>query len=57
MTTPLNCITLAHHWLILHQLWKQRQVPFPWVLVVTLLLIALGLLGTFPPFAKVFGGG
>lgn len=44
-------------WLILHRRWKQRQVQFRWILVVTLLLIALGLLGTFPPFARVFGGG
>ena len=44
-------------WLILHQLWKQRQVRFLRVLVVTLLLIALGLVATFPPFDKVFGGG
>jgi hypothetical protein len=44
-------------WLILHQLWKKRQVNFPRVLVLTLILIALGLIGTFPPFAKVFGGG
>ena len=44
-------------WLILHQLWKQRQVNFPWVFVITLILIALGLLATFPPFDKVFGGG
>ena len=44
-------------WLILHQLWKKRQVNFPWVFVFTLILIALGLIGTFPPFDKVFGGG
>lgn len=44
-------------WLVLHQLWRQRQVRFSRVLVVTLLLVALGLLGTFPPFTKVFGGG
>lgn len=44
-------------WLLLHPRWKQRQMHFPWVLLVTLLLIALGLLGTFPPFAKLFGGG
>ena len=44
-------------WLILHQLWKKQQVNFPWVFVITLILIALGLLGTFPPFDKVFGGG
>jgi hypothetical protein len=44
-------------WLILHQLWKKRQVNFPWVFVFTLILIALGLLGTFPLFDKVFGGG
>ncbi len=44
-------------WLILHRRWKQRQVRFPPILTLTLLLIALGLLGTFPPFAHLFGGG
>src|SRR5689334_6229467 len=32
-------------WFLLHRRWKQLQVHFPWVLAVTLLLIALGLLG------------
>ncbi len=44
-------------WLILHHLWKNRDVNFPRVFVFTLILIALGLVWTFPPFMKVFGGG
>jgi hypothetical protein len=44
-------------WLILHQLWKNQHVNFPRVFVFTLILIALGLVCTFPPFVKVFGGG
>lgn len=43
-------------WLILHQLWKKRQVNFTRIFVFTLILIALALLCTFPPFAKLFGG-
>ena len=43
-------------WLVLHQLWKRREVHFSRVIVVTLLLIAFGLLGTFPLMTKVFGG-
>ncbi|MBI2370436.1 MAG: hypothetical protein HYV08_09435 [Deltaproteobacteria bacterium] len=43
-------------WAILHGLWKDRQVEFGRVFLATLILIALGLLGTFPPFFEAFGG-
>src|SRR5205085_2476982 len=39
-------------WLVLHQLWKNRQVHFTRVFGVTLILIVLGLVGTFPPFVS-----
>ena len=42
-------------WAVLHSLWKHQQVNFPRVFVVTLMMIALGLLGTFPVFFEQFG--
>jgi len=43
-------------WGILHGLWKKKQVAFARVFIATVILIALGLLGTFPPFFEAFGG-
>ena len=40
-------------WIILGLMWKNRQVSFAKVLVAALALIALGLLGTFPPFYEM----
>jgi hypothetical protein len=37
-------------WLVYHRLWRQKQMRFTTVLVVTLVLILLGVIGTFPPF-------
>lgn len=42
-------------WVVFHQLWKDRQMEFTKVYIATLILIALGLLGTFPPFFEAFG--
>jgi hypothetical protein len=43
-------------WIILHISWKNKQVNFAGVYAVSLILIILGLLGTFPPFFDLFGG-
>ncbi len=43
-------------WAVLHILWKSNQVDFGKVFITTLILIVLGLLGTFPPFFQVFVG-
>lgn len=43
-------------WLALHLAWGQREVDFGKVFAATLVLIALGLLGTFPPVFELFGG-
>ena len=43
-------------WMILHSSWKNKQVGFTGVFTVSLILIVLGLLGTFPPFFDLFGG-
>jgi len=44
-------------WFVIHQLWKNKQVNFTNIFVITLIMIALGLIGTFPPFFKLFGSG
>lgn len=43
-------------WGILHGLWKSEEVNFRKVFTAALILIGLGLLGTFPPFFEAFGG-
>ena len=43
-------------WAVLHRLWKHRQMNFGKVFLATLILIALGFLGTFPTFFEAFGG-
>jgi hypothetical protein len=40
-------------WLVLGLMWKNRQVSFGKVFFVTMVLLALGLLGTFPPFFNI----
>lgn len=36
-------------WAVLHRLWKDEDVPVARVIRWTLILVAVGLLGTFPP--------
>ena len=54
--TTLAVVAWLAAWAILHRLWRREQVDFSKVFVATLILIALGLLGTFPPFFQLFGG-
>ena len=42
-------------WAVFHSLWRNQQVDFTKVYIATLIMIALGLLGTFPPFFEAFG--
>lgn len=41
-------------WAVLHGRWKDKEVDFNRTYIATLVLIALGLLGTFPPFYEAF---
>ncbi len=41
-------------WLVLHQLWKTKTVNLGTAFFATLVLIALGLIGTFPTFFELF---
>jgi hypothetical protein len=43
-------------WLILHFVFREKNVNFARVAVLALVLLGLGLLGTFPPFFELFSG-
>jgi hypothetical protein len=47
--TTLATIVWLTAWAVLHQRWKARENAPTRVGLVTLILIALGVLGTFPP--------
>jgi hypothetical protein len=42
-------------WAILASKWKDRSADFGKIYKVTLILVGLGLLGTFPPFFDLLG--
>ena len=42
-------------WAVFHSVWKNEQVDLTKVFIATLVMIVLGLLGTFPPFFEAFG--
>ena len=42
-------------WAVAHLRWKDREVGAPRVFAVTLMLVALGVILTFPPVWSVFG--
>ena len=41
-------------WAVLYFMWKGKDIPFPRVFTATVILIALGVLGTFPIFFDLF---
>ncbi len=41
-------------WIVLHVLWKDKQVNFRVILTISLVLVGLGFLGTFPIFFDLF---
>lgn len=52
--TTVTVLAWVIAWAVFHNLWKDKQVDFSKTSVATLILITLGLLGTFPPFLEVF---
>jgi len=44
-------------WLVLHSMWKDKEVNFDGISTASLVLLAIGLLGTFPPVWHLLGGG
>jgi len=55
--TTLAVVVWLVAWVVLHTLWRNRQVDFHKVYVVTLVLVGLGLLGCFPFFEAPEWGG
>ena len=41
-------------WIVFHQMWKSRDVDFKKIFTIALILIIIGLVGTFPPLFEVF---
>ena len=41
-------------WAVLHAVWRRRSLTLRPILIATVLLIALGILGTFPTFFQAF---
>jgi hypothetical protein len=41
-------------WAILHQIYRNKPVATRQSLTVAVVLIALGIIGTFPPFFELF---
>jgi hypothetical protein len=54
-TTALAVVVWLVAWLMLDRRWQSKQVDFRRVFVGALVLIALGWLGTFPPFYDAVG--
>jgi hypothetical protein len=51
--TTLAVVLWLIAWAVLHAMWKDRDIESGRVAVATMVLIALGVLGTFPPFWAV----
>lgn len=52
--TGIGVIAWIVSWVILHTMWKDKDVDFGKVFTVTLIMIALGFLLTFPPIFGLF---
>lgn len=52
--TGLPIILWIVGWTILHGVWKEEEVDFRKIWKISLVLLALGILGVFPPFFESF---
>jgi hypothetical protein len=48
--TTLAMVVWLVAWALLHARWKEREIRMARVTVATVLLVLLGIVGTFPPF-------
>ncbi len=53
--TVIAIVAYFVSWAGLGLFWRRSDPPFAPVAVATVLLLAVGLLGTFPPFFRLFG--
>jgi len=54
--TGVGIIVWIISWVILHNMWKDKETNFGKALTVTLVLLALGFLLTFPPLFQFLAG-
>ena len=52
--TIVTVIVWLVSWVILGNVWKGKDVNFSKIAVAAFVLLALGILGTFPPFFELF---
>jgi hypothetical protein len=52
--TTLAAISWLVSWAVLHGRWRAREIDGPRVLALTLVLVALGVIATFPPVWQMF---
>jgi hypothetical protein len=54
--TALAVVVWLLAWLLAHRTWRARRVDAGRVFALTLLLVLLGLIATFPPTWRILGG-
>jgi hypothetical protein len=52
--TIIAVVAYVASWAVLHGLWRRQNPPLRPILIATAVLIALGVLGTFPTFFQAF---
>jgi hypothetical protein len=52
--TGVGVLAWLISWVILHTLWKDKEADFNKVFIITLILIGLGFVLTFPPVFEAF---
>lgn len=56
--TSAGVVVWLVSWIVFHLKWRQREIPaFDRILIISLVLVGLGWLGTFPLFFQLFAGG
>lgn len=53
--SSLGIIAFFVAWAILHFLWKDKDTDFARISSISLALLVVGFIGTFPPFWHLFG--
>lgn len=52
--TSVSVIAYFVSWFVLHRMWKDRDIEFGGIWKISLILLAIGFIGTFPPVFEMF---
>jgi hypothetical protein len=52
--TAVSVIAYFVAWFVLHRAWKDREVEFGTIWKISLVLLAIGFIGSFPLFYEIF---